>query len=128
MSAPGEYRHGDSGWSYLYSEWDGRGRPGQFEIAGEAGGSRFRVHNRDDTYPSFLLISGAGPTSTGYVEAADKYRNAEWPGPRSGYEYESRDTGLDVGVGSREGSVSIAMVGPPKDMATTEELIEELEG
>jgi len=128
MSAPGEYRVGDDGWAYLYSQWLGRGTPGQFEIAGEAGGARFRVHNRNATYPSFLLIAGSGPTSTGYVEALDKYRNAEWPGPTSGYEYETRDTGIDVKIGAYDGSVSIAMVGPPKDMVTTEALIEELEG
>jgi len=116
---PERYEPGDTGYDALYAKWASEGSPGgQFEQLGTYGGRRWRVHVSDGaTQPTFLLIAAAGPTSTGYNEDTETFKPPEWPGPRSGYEYEQvYETGLVFRQGrGGDGDLAIRMEGPPRD-------------
>jgi len=127
MSTTGEYRPGDSGYSSLYTKWIGEGSPDEFEVLGDEGGARFRIHDRAGTDgPTFLLASAAGPTSTGYNETTEKFKTAEWPGPRAGYEFESRDVGIEILRGANPGQMRIKTEPPPRSVAAMEAVVEDL--
>lgn len=128
MSAAGEYRPGDSGYTSLYTKWVAEGSPGEFEALGDEGGARFRIHDRDGADgPTFLLVSAAGATSTGYNEATEKFKSPEWSGPRKGYEFESRDVGLDILRGAHPGQLRIKTEPPPRSMAAAKAVVDDLE-
>ena len=125
MSAPGEFRPGDEYYTTLYDRWVTNKRPNQFETVTDAGTARWRVHDIANG-PTFLLIAGAGPTSTGYNEDTGKFKSAEWPGPTSGYEVEARDVGLEITEGAHPNDFAIKMIPPPKDLAAMEDVLQEL--
>ena len=128
MSAAGEYRPGDSGYSDIYAKWVAEGSANEFEILGDEGGARWRTHNRDATAgPTFLMIAAAGPTSTGYDETTEKFKTTLWKGPRKGYEFEARDVGLEVGQGPTAGQMEIRVAAPPRDLAAMKSIVAELE-
>ena len=116
---PGIYEPDDEGYSTLYDKWVSEGSPsGQFEELGTYGGRRWRALFRDDAVePTFLLIAAAGPTSTGYDEDTGKFRDPEWTGPKSGYEYENAyKTGLVIRKGSGgDGDLAISFTKPTRD-------------
>jgi len=128
MSAAGEYKPGDSGYSDLYAKWVAEGSANEFEILGDKGGARWCIHDRDATAgPTFLLIAAAGPTSTGYDETTGKFKTTLWKGPREGYEFEARDVGLEVVQGPSLGQMKIRAVGPPRNLAAMRSIVAELE-
>ena len=128
MSATGEYRPGDDGYTSLYAKWVAEGSPGEFEVLGDEGGARFRIHDRAGASgPTFLLVSAAGATSTGYNETTEKFRPPEWPGPRKGYEFESRDVGLDILEGANPGQLRIKTEPPPRNVTAMKAVVEDLE-
>lgn len=128
MSATGEYRPGDEGYASLRTKWIAEGSAGEFEVLGDEGGARFRVHNRNAAGgPTFLLTSAAEATSTGYDETTEKFKSPEWPGPRKGYEFESRDVGLDILGGAQPGQLRIETEPPPRNMTAAEAIVADLE-
>jgi hypothetical protein len=72
------------------------------------------------------MDSAAGPTSTGYNETTGKYKPVDWT-PRSGYQYEARDTGIQVREGSGgEGDFVITYKPPPRDLEAMADVVESL--
>lgn len=124
MSVAGEYRRGDEHYDTLYDRWTASGCPDRFEIINNYGGSRYKVLGKNESYPRFYLVVGAGPTSSGYNEDTEEFKPADWEGPREGYEYETRDTGLEIREASNTDDFTISMVAPPKDYEAAEDILE----
>lgn len=111
---PAYYEYGDDGYDDLHTKWVSDGRPtGQFEQLGEFGGRRWAVIPIDGQreYPTFSLLAASSGTPTGYDSGEAEWTKPDEWRPRSGYELDQ----IDAGIEFREGP------GGPGDLRITYE-------
>jgi len=115
---PAYYEYGDDGYDDLHTKWVSDGSPtGQFEQLGEFGGRRWAVIPQGDaSHPTFSLIAASGPTSTGYDEDTGEWTKPDEWNPRSGYELDQIDAGIQFREGpGGPGDLRITTKRPPQD-------------